>query len=312
MQPDQRVLLFVFSVAYVFITALNFFIAAVYHRLRRDSQPRSRAYTLASRASLTLGFIALLCILYGAYVEPYWPEVTHTQIKSAKIAKATGKVRIVHISDMHTDREPTLELKLPAIIAAEKPDLIVYTGDSLSRGEGLPIFRKLMMELTKIAPVYAVAGNWDVAADVSPQLYSGTDVKYLQGINVRQDVRGTPIWLAGSAQWREDQVWPSTRGIPASDFSVFLFHNPDGIFDQAPQRFDLYCAGHTHGGQVALPFYGALTTNSSYDKQFERGLYRVKKTWLYVNRGIGMTAGPPRVRFLARPEITVIDLVPQT
>ena len=51
---------------------------------------------------------------------------------------------------------------------------------------------------------------------------------------------------------------------------------------------DLYCAGHIHGGQIALPFYGALVTLSKYGKRFEAGLYRVGETWLYVNRGIGM------------------------
>ena len=72
---------------------------------------------------------------------------------------------------------------------------------------------------------------------------------------------------------------------------------------------DLYLAGHTHGGQLALPFYGALWTTSAYGQRFERGLSRVEETWVYVNRGIGMTAFLPPVRFLARPEITVIELV---
>jgi predicted MPP superfamily phosphohydrolase len=72
---------------------------------------------------------------------------------------------------------------------------------------------------------------------------------------------------------------------------------------------DLYCAGHTHGGQIALPFYGALITFSQFDKRFEAGLYDYKGMALYVNRGIGMEGGmAPRVRFGSRPEITVIDV----
>lgn len=312
MQPDLRVILFIFCIAYIFVTALNFLIVGIYRRIRGERKPHSRIYMVVSRIGLAIAFVGFLCVLYGRYIEPYWPEVTHVEIKSPKIAKASGKVRIVHISDLHTPGTPALETKLPALIAAQKPDLIVYTGDSLSQATGLPIFQKLMKDLTQIAPVYATAGNWDVATQVLGHLYEGTSVKYLQGTNVRQDVRGTPIWIAGISQWHDDQVWPSGRGIPATDFSIFLFHFGDGIQDQAAQRFDLYCAGHTHGGQVALPFYGALTTNSTFDKEYEAGLYRVKKTWLYVNRGIGMTSGAPRVRFLARPEITVIDLLPQS
>jgi uncharacterized protein len=167
------------------------------------------------------------------------------------------------------------------------------------------------MALTKIAPVYATAGNWDVATEVVGHLYEGIPVTFLQGTHVKQDVRGSPIWIAGIGQWHDDQVWPAMRGIPRAQFSIFMFHFPDGIREIANEKMDLYLAGHTHGGQVALPFYGALTTNSIYDKEYEAGLYKVKDTWLYVNRGIGMTSGAPRVRFLARPEITVIDLVPQ-
>jgi predicted MPP superfamily phosphohydrolase len=72
---------------------------------------------------------------------------------------------------------------------------------------------------------------------------------------------------------------------------------------------DPYLAGHTHGGQVALPFYGALATLSAFGKEFESGLHRVADTWEYTNRGIGMEGGAaPRMRFAARPEVTVIEV----
>jgi uncharacterized protein len=312
LQPDIRVLLFGICVAYVFITAFNFLVVGIYHRIKGDRQPHSRAYMVVSRTGLVIALIGTLCVLYGRFIEPYWLEVTHVEIRSAKIAQATGRVRIVHISDIHSIGRAGLEPRLPQVIREQKPDLIVYTGDSLARQDGLPNFRTLMTELTKIAPVYATAGNWDIATEVVGHLYEGTDVIYLEGKHVKQEVRGTPIWIAGIGQWHDDQVWGSMRGIPRSEFSIFMFHYPDGIREVANENIDLYCAGHTHGGQVALPFYGALTTNSIYDKEFEAGLYKVKNTWLYVNRGIGMTAGAPRVRFLARPEVTVIDLVPQS
>jgi predicted MPP superfamily phosphohydrolase len=72
------------------------------------------------------------------------------------------------------------------------------------------------------------------------------------------------------------------------------------------------CAGHIHGGQVALPFYGALVTLSRTGKTYESGLYRVGGTWLHVSRGLGMEGGHiPRVRFWARPEVTVIEAYPE-
>jgi predicted MPP superfamily phosphohydrolase len=89
---------------------------------------------------------------------------------------------------------------------------------------------------------------------------------------------------------------------------VLLYHFPDAIAQAARLRVDLYCAGHTHGGQVALPFYGALITLSGFDKKYEAGLYREHDTWMYVNRGIGMEGSAPRVRFCARPEVTIIEI----
>lgn len=72
---------------------------------------------------------------------------------------------------------------------------------------------------------------------------------------------------------------------------------------------DLYLAGHTHGGQVRVPGYGALVTFSRFDKKYEMGRYDVNGTALYVHRGVGFEPGLPKVRFLCRPEIAVFDLV---
>jgi len=99
--------------------------------------------------------------------------------------------------------------------------------------------------------------------------------------------------------------------IPPGEFSLLLYHYPDILGEAATRHIDLYCAGHTHGGQVALPLYGALVTLSQFGKRYEAGLYRQTETWMYVNRGIGMEGGyAPRVRFWSAPELTVIDISP--
>src|ERR1035438_706069 len=89
---------------------------------------------------------------------------------------------------------------------------------------------------------------------------------------------------------------------PANEFSIFVYHRPDEILEVARDRYDIYLCGHTHGGQVALPFYGDLITFSKFDKKDEAGLYHEGATTIYVNRGIGLAKWPqPEVRFLARP-----------
>ena len=121
-----------------------------------------------------------------------------------------------------------------------------------------------------------------------------------------------PVQVCGVAFDREEKIASLLGSARKEELTVFLHHWPDEIHTAAEGGVDLYCAGHTHGGQVALPFYGALVTLSQFGKQFEGGLYKVGGTWLNVNRGIGMEGGrAPRVRFCARPEVTVIEVIPE-
>ena len=136
----------------------------------------------------------------------------------------------------------------------------------------------------------------------------------------RLEVAGTSIRVAGapfgslveSPDGVRSGIETALKDATPDAFTLFLYHTPDAILEAAETgRVDLYCAGHTHGGQVALPFYGALVTLSKFGKKYESGLHREGRTWLYVTRGIGMEGDPaPRVRYFARTEVTVIELAP--
>jgi predicted MPP superfamily phosphohydrolase len=320
MNESMAVLLFVCAVAAVYLLAALALVRAALRRFGRMERP-TRAGLFAERGALALAVAGLACFAYGYFVEPYWPEVTRVRIESAKLKGAERPVRVVHISDLHCDPEPRLEERLPDLIAAERPDLIVFTGDSLNTPEGLPVLRKLLPRLAALAPTYAVRGNWDTAYWGRTELFGGTGVVELRKEAARVDVAGTTLWVAGAPFASLPEPPLGTRGgietalkdVPHDAFTVFLYHTPDEIEEAAAtRRVDLYCAGHTHGGQVALPVYGALVTLSKFGKRFESGLHRVGETWLYVTRGVGMEGGPaPRVRFFARPEVTVIELAPK-
>jgi predicted MPP superfamily phosphohydrolase len=297
-----RVGLFVTAVVAVFFFAARTLIGVLGGTIKKSWKTHS---------ILGLAAAGILCMLYGRLVEPYWLSVSRVSIASPKVPRGAQPVRIAHISDVHSDPSPRLEERLPAAIAAEKPDVIVFTGDSLNSPDGLPVFKAFLKKLSAIAPTFVVKGNWDTWFWSDLALFDGTGAVELNGAGRVLRVRGIKVGIAGLAVENERSLDRALAGIPQDALSVFLYHTPDLIKEVSLRQVDLYCAGHTHGGQVALPGYGALITFSKFGKQYEAGLYREGKTSLYVNRGIGMEGGSvPRVRFWARPELTIIDVVP--
>lgn len=263
------------------------------------------------------GVAGFFCIVYGYVVEPYWPEITYVKIATKKLTGSKDKFRIVHISDVHSDPRARLEERLPPEIAALKPDIIGFSGDSINSPEGLPVFRKFISQLAKIAPTFVVKGNWDAWYFKDKDRFGGTGAIELDGtaqtVRIGSGDQTINVQMCGLPVGTKKTVHEVMQGVPEKDFRVFLFHYPDFIEEMDRSKVDLYLAGHTHGGQVALPIYGAIVTLSARGKQFESGLHKYGNTQLYVSRGIGMEGGmAPRVRFCARPEVTVIDVSGQS
>jgi len=257
---------------------------------------------------LVLGTIGVLCVLYGLLIEPFWLAVEHVRLSSNKIHKGET-VRVVQISDLHCDATTRLEDKLPGVISAEKPDVIVFTGDAINMPQGLPIFRNCLQRLAKIAPTFVVKGNWDAWFFKNLDRFGGTGAIELTGKPIKVRIKDSDVWIGGLPVGTSNSVQEVLKDVPEQDYRIFLFHYPDYIEEMAKNKIDLYLAGHTHGGQVALPFYGALITLATTGKKYESGLHHLGNTFMYTNRGIGMEGGrAPRVRFCARPEVTVIDI----
>jgi hypothetical protein len=308
---EYGALLFIAAVAGVYLFALLAAGRVALRRLRLLGEPTPGGRQ-AERLALALAGLGLACMAYGYFVEPYRLAVTRVRVASPKLAPGSRPLRLVHISDLHSDPRPRLEEKLPAAVAAERPDLIVYTGDSINSPEGLPVFRACLARLAQVAPTFVVKGNWDAWFWPGLDRFGGTGARELKNEAVRFEAGGQTVWIAGLPVMGEGRFEETFAGVPEGAFTIFLYHYPDLIKEAAARKIDLYCAGHTHGGQVALPVYGALVTFSKFGKKYEAGLYREGATSLYVNRGIGMEGGhAPRVRFWARPEVTVIEIAPE-
>lgn len=273
------------------------------------SSPRAcKALTVLLNAAAGVG---LLCVLWGWVVEPAWIEVTTVNLESSKIKPGTGRIRVVQLSDFHAGAKPFNETRAVGIVNALQPDLVVFTGDSINAPEGLKVVREAFQGLKPAFGTFLVSGNYDLGM-IPEGAFRGLPVVELESGSRDIDIRGTRVRVSGLSLVNEPDfrfLMGMLRTAPAYD--IFLFHYSDLIDQAAAANVDLYLAGHTHGGQVRLPFYGALVTLSSTGKKYESGLYRVGPTAMYVSRGLGMEGGwAPRVRFLCRPEIVVLDIYP--
>jgi uncharacterized protein len=301
-----------FGPAAAFIVLITLVYALATHAAVKLVRTRKLASLLTVQwVAVALAILGTLCIAYGFFIEPNRLTTSHIEISSPKVAVGSGAIRIAHFSDLHSGRRPRLEPRLVAAVAAERPDLIVFTGDAMNTKEAMPVMRECLAGMAKIAPTFVVRGNWDTSYWWRTPLFDQTGVQELNGAVVRTEVRGTPIWVAGLSFVNEEAMKKTVAEIPPNEFSLFLYHSPDLMPQAVGSHLDLYLAGHTHGGQVALPFYGAIITLSRFGKRYESGLFHEKDTWLYVNRGIGMAGDyAPPVRFWAPPELTIIDVRP--
>jgi predicted MPP superfamily phosphohydrolase len=282
----------------------------------RRGQVRSQA-TVVLFLAANLGFG--LVQVYAYVVEPLLVETTELALAFDDLDPTAPPVRVIQIADLHVERNSFRENAVIRRVNALQPDIIVLTGDylNLSRLQdplAVEAFRRFAARLDAPYGIYAVRGTVEPTTESMARLVQGTSLVWLEQETVTIDVRGQPVTLAGVACSHEPELdalrLAETRdGVPAGAFTILLYHSPDLIREAADHQVDLYLAGHTHGGQIRLPFYGPMVTFSRYGRRYASGLFQEGGTTLVVSRGLGFEGmGLPRARFLCRPEIVSLDL----
>ncbi len=302
------------TILLVYAAAGGFLLRAIWNRwLREGSKPLARGLRWLRNCAWVLATVGLGCLAWSFY-EPYCPEATHTVVTSPKLAGLGEKsIRIVHLSDLHCDATLRAEPAVIELVRGMKPDLIVFTGDSVNSAAGANNFRTTLTTLAKIAPTYMARGNWDYYFP-GCEPWEGTGATLLDGKSVKLTLHGATIQLGGAGYNQAAEIDHAIGALTQtrSRFSLLLYHHPHIAHHAASKGVDLMLIGHTHGGQVCLPFYGAIVTLSGEGKRFEAGRYQLGPRGamtLYINRGIGMEGGrAPRIRFLCRPEVALIEL----
>ena len=263
-------------------------------------------------------FILLgVCIFIDArYIEPKLLMVKKQEIITSKLT-LNEPLKIVQFSDVHLGKDYTLTdfKRLIDKINALEPDLIIFTGDlidnnkSFNQEEGATA---LLKELRATYGKFAVYGNHDHGGNGTKRyarIMAHSDFVLLRDgsevITLANDQKLEVIGIDDIVLGHPD-LEKAFQGISSSTFNLFISHAPDVVDKVMHQPIDLQLSGHSHGGQVRLPFVGAPFT-PPYGQKYVKGLYQVEESngmYVYVNSGIGTSQLP--YRFMNLPEITLL------
>jgi uncharacterized protein len=278
----------------------------------------NRASTLRA-TGIVCGALAGAVFIEGFLREPFQLDVTRLMIASPRLPAGFDGLKIAQLSDLHLHHISRAYRTAIDVIRRERPHLVVITGDLVDHPEQTAACLAFLGELRAAAgvPVVVVPGNWDHRAFPTKQsiaawhkrIQAETDIRVLANQSVALHRHGDCMWLVGTDDpyFGHADLDASFKGVPDTAFALVLTHAPEA-FEELAQRpaARLVLAGHTHGGQVRLPFIGAVHVPSRYGTRFARGLFKLGDTLFYVNAGMGMSHLP--IRFLCQPELTVLTL----
>ncbi|MBR5135072.1 MAG: metallophosphoesterase family protein [Clostridia bacterium] len=235
-------------------------------------------------------------------VSPY--TVSHAEIPAAFDGK-----RIVHLSDLHNcDFGDQLAEK----VKAQSPDIIVITGDWIGKNDtDIAVAKRHIKELVEIAPIYYVPGNHEAESAVWDEFYAfvlSVGVIVMENVAIDWTIGDERVQLVGvfdpefSTHLRRDYA-PLVR---EELYSIMLYHRPESFEETANYGADLLFCGHTHGGQIRLPFIGAIYAPSQYwFPTYDVGRFESGGSTMIISQGLGQSV---YMRVLTPPEIVVVTL----
>jgi predicted MPP superfamily phosphohydrolase len=280
-------------------------------RIRRDCR------WLAALLAVTF-FAGEACYVWARHVEPFRLEVTTARVTSPRLAALREPLRVAVIADLQADTIGAHEVAMFDRVVDARPDLVLWLGDYLqvdTRDEFERELPKFQQQVRRLAPrlgSYAVGG--DVDGWGPARLFAGTCVSVVDDDHVELD--GVPIDVIALSRHmsRVPFVGAGTvRQLRGERFPIVIGHAPDfmlSVLRGTLAADALMVAGHTHGGQVQLPLLGPIMTLSSVPRWLAGGgVFHRGDAWLVCSRGIGMErADAPRIRFLCRPQLMLLDL----
>jgi predicted MPP superfamily phosphohydrolase len=290
-----------------------------------------------------LALAGVACVAYGTFIEAKSFRVRRVTVPV--LPAGALRLRVLHVSDIHLAAGQRAKLRFVSALAGLEPDLVVNTGDNIAHADALEPLVKAFGRLLDVPGVFVFGSNdYTAARPANPLRYlAGSTRRHdfagdeevlpteelraglasggwqdLTGHKVSVDVHGVRLELRGTddAHLHRDD-YAAVAGTPAegTDLALGVTHAPYArVLDaMAVDGVPLLLAGHTHGGQVCLPGWGALTTNCDLPPAQAKGLSRYHAgdhtSWLHVSAGVGTSPFAP-YRFACPPEVTLLTLTP--
>jgi len=294
------------------------------------------------RIAAAVGLIGAGCVAYGALVERQ--AFTLRRFTVPVLPVGQRPLTVLHVSDLHLSTDRRNLVRWVDSLAGLRPDLVVTTGDNLAQPGALPMLCQAYARLFDVPGVFVLGSNDYFAPNlVNPLRYLGLARERTRQHEIlpHRELRATLVergWHDVEHQRVEltvDGRLVEVRGTKDAHLELDMYGevagppDPDAVLSlgvtHAPylrlldamtaDGVDLIMAGHTHGGQVCVPFYGALTTNCDLDTPRAKGLsshtYEGHTSALHVSAGLGTSPYAP-YRFACRPEASLLTLVPRT
>jgi predicted MPP superfamily phosphohydrolase len=214
----------------------------------------------------------------------------------------------VQVSDLHIVRTEQVHTKMIQLIQELQPGALIVTGDFVNEQSAVGEAIDLISNVKAPNGTWAVLGNWDHTADAVGDLQSQLEAAGGRLLINQSAALDKSLWLVGvdDPATDNDDLDAAVRDVPSGPARILLAHSPDIVRSLGQDQFDLVMCGHTHGGQVNLPFLNGAWLKEGPTRHYVQGMYSVLGSPLYVNRGIGTTTIP--VRVACRPEITLWTL----
>ncbi len=266
-----------------------------------------------------LAFQAINHIGHRTIGEPKEFKVERIPIQLQRLPQAFSGFRIVQISDLHMGGWLNFDRlqQVADLVAAQSPDAIVITGDFLKGNsftepakQGLIDLRRVLSPLAAAFPTFAVLGNHDYHTnpDAIREMLRSCSITDLTNavFKITRDDQRLNLCGVDDVRHGDVRLDDVLAQLDEDSPAILLAHEPDfADISAATGRFDLQISGHSHGGQIVVPFFGPLVLPVSGRKYYS-GLYRVGQMWQYTNRGVGMDRLALRIN--CPPEITVFTL----